>query len=265
MLDPYNRHITYLRISVTDRCNLRCMYCMPKGQVTFMPREHLLSPDEIAEVVKVAARLGIKKIRLTGGEPLVRHDIVEIVRRIRAIEGITEICLTTNGTRLAQLAFKLKEAGLSRVNISLDTLNPEKFTMITRGRLTNVLDGIEAALAAQLTPVKINFVRIKGVNETDEEEVKKFCAQKNLQVRFIRQMNLRTGEFYPVEGGDGGNCQICNRLRLTARGDIKPCLFGSSGFNIRELGIEQAFMMAIRHKPAKGEINDSHSFYNIGG
>lgn len=265
MLDPYKRSITYLRISVTDRCNLRCLYCMPGENVKFMPAEQILSQGEIIEAVKVAARLGIRKIRLTGGEPLVRLDIVDIVRGIRQVDGIEEICLTTNGTRLAGLAFQLKQAGLNRVNISLDTLNPEKFTRITRGHLSEVLAGIDTALAAHLSPVKINFVRIKGVNDDDEQEIKNFCKEKGLQVRFIRQMNLQTGEFYPVEGGDGGNCNICNRLRLTADGTVKPCLFSNRGYNIRRLGIEQAFLQAVQHKPLRGVMSNVHSFYNIGG
>jgi cyclic pyranopterin phosphate synthase len=265
MLDRYNRTINYLRISVTDRCNLRCIYCMPAEKVKFMPAEQILTLTEIVEVTKVAANLGIRKIRLTGGEPLMRPDIVEIVRGIRSIDGIDEICLTTNGTRLAGLASELKKAGLTRVNISLDSLQPQKFNKITRGNLNNVLKGIDAALKAQLVPVKINFVRIKGVNEQDEEEVKNFCEKKGLKIRFIRQMNLRTGEFYPVEGGEGGICNICNRLRLTANGLIKPCLFSNKGYSIRDLGIEQAFYQAIHQKPLKGEINQEHSFYNIGG
>jgi cyclic pyranopterin phosphate synthase len=238
---------------------------MPAEKVKFMPAEQILTLTEIVEVTKVAANLGIRKIRLTGGEPLMRPDIVEIVRGIRSIDGIDEICLTTNGTRLAGLASELKKAGLTRVNISLDSLQPQKFNKITRGNLNNVLKGIDAALKAQLVPVKINFVRIKGVNEQDEEEVKNFCEKKGLKIRFIRQMNLRTGEFYPVEGGEGGICNICNRLRLTANGLIKPCLFSNKGYSIRELGIEQAFYQAIHQKPLKGEINQEHSFYNIGG
>lgn len=265
MYDQFNRHITYLRISLTDRCNLRCTYCVPAEGVKLMPRSNILSCEEIVEVVKIGATLGISKIRLTGGEPLMRDDIVELVSRIKSITGIEELGLTTNGTHLAKFAKSLKEAGLDRVNVSLDTLDPVKFNAITKGNVSDVLEGIDAAVDAGLIPVKINFVRIKGVNEDDEQSVKSFCTAKGFKIRFIRQMNLETGEFYPVDGGDGGICSICNRLRLTANGTIKPCLHSDYGFNIREHGIEQAFMQALRMKPEKGIGSKIHQFYNIGG
>ncbi len=265
MYDQFNRKINYLRISLTDRCNLRCTYCVPVEGVTLMPKEDILSQKEIVEVVKTGSNLGITKIRLTGGEPLMRDDIVELVCQIKSINGIQELVMTTNGTRLTKYAKPLKEAGLDRVNISLDTLNPVKYNKITRGNLQDVLNGIDAALEAGLTPVKINFVRIKGENEEDEQKVKDFCVSKGLKIRFIRQMNLETGEFYPVEGGEGGVCKMCNRLRLTANGTIKPCLHSNFGFNIREFGIEKAFLKALNSKPEKGVGSNTHQFYNIGG
>ncbi len=266
MLDRFNRHINYLRISVTDRCNFRCTYCMPPEGVPLKKHEDILNFDEIAEVVKTGARLGLKKIRLTGGEPLVRKDLPILVKMISGIEGIEDIGLTTNGVFLKQLAAPLKEAGLSRVNISLDTLNPEKFKKITRtGNIEDVLKGIDAAIETGLLPVKINFVRISGENEADEKEVRDFCESKNLQLRFIRQMNLKTGEFSAVEGGAGGNCEICNRLRLTADGFIVPCLHSGLRFNVRELGILQAFQLALELKPETGKGTESHEFSNIGG
>ncbi len=265
MFDQFNRNITYLRISLTDRCNLRCSYCVPTEGVKLMHRTSILTCDEIVEVVKIGASLGITKIRLTGGEPLLRNDIIELTKRIKSTTGIKELGLTTNGTHLAKYAKQLKEAGLDRVNISLDTLNHEKFFNITKGKLLDTLAGIDAAIEANLMPVKINFVRIKTVNEVDELEVKTFCTNKGIQMRFIRQMNLETGEFYPVDGGDGGVCSLCNRLRLTADGTIKPCLHSNYGFNIRELGIEEAFFKALRMKPEKGTGSVAHQFYNIGG
>lgn len=265
MYDPFNRKITYLRISLTDRCNLRCSYCVPKEGVSLMPEKNILSTEEIVDVIKIAASLGITKMRFTGGEPLMRSDIVELVRMVKAVKGIEEMGITTNGTRLSVYAKQLKEAGLDRVNISLDTLNPDKFKKITRGNLQEVFKGIDAALEAGLTPVKINFVRIKGENEEDEQAVKDFCASKGLKIRFIRQMNLDTGEFYPVEGGEGGVCSMCNRLRLTADGTFKPCLHSDYGYNIREYGIEQAFLKALQMKPEKGIGSSTHKFYNIGG
>jgi len=266
MYDRFNRRISYLRISVTDRCNFRCMYCMPAEGVPLKKHSEILSFDEIAEIVQVGAELGLKKIRLTGGEPLVRKELPVLVKMIAAIDGIEEIALTTNGVFLPQLAKPLKEAGLNRVNISLDTLDPDKFSKITRGgALDEVLKGIDAAIEAGLTPVKINFVRIAGENEDDEKAVREFCERKNLQLRFIRQMNLKTGEFDAVDGGYGGICEVCNRLRLTADGFIVPCLHSGLRYNIREIGIRQAFQQAVEFKPEKGTGTESHEFSNIGG
>lgn len=266
MFDRYNRHINYLRISVTDRCNFRCVYCMPAGGVPLKKHEDILSFDEIANVVRFGAKHGIRKIRITGGEPLVRKDLPKLIRMITEIGGVEDIGMTTNGVLLHQFAKELKEAGLNRVNISLDTLDPEKFKKITRlGNLDDVLRGIDAAIAADLQPIKINFVRIPGENETDEKAVKVFCEEKGLKLRFIRQMNLKTGEFYPVKGGSGGICSVCNRLRLTADGHLVPCLHSELRVNIRELGIEQAYLKAIEIKPEKGIGTESHEFSNIGG
>ena len=266
MLDRYNRRINYLRISVTDRCNFRCVYCMPAEGIPLKKHEDILSFDEITEIVKVGAQLGLKKIRLTGGEPLVRKDLPKLVKMIAGVEGIEDIGLTTNGVFLPQMAVQLKDAGLNRVNISLDTLNPEKFRKITRiGNLEDVLKGIESAIDADLQPIKINFVRIPEENEEDEKEVRKYCESKNLQLRFIRQMNLKTGEFDAVEGGYGGICEICNRLRLTADGYIVPCLHSELRYNVREMGILEAFHKAVEFKPEKGIGTESHEFSNIGG
>ena len=266
MLDRFNRRISYLRISVTDRCNLRCTYCMPAEGLPLKKQEEILSFEEITEIVKAGVKLGVKKIRLTGGEPLLRKDLYKLVGMLAAIPGIEDIGLTTNGVYLAEQAAALKSSGLKRVNVSLDTLDPVRFREITRiGNLGDVLKGIDTAIEAGLQPVKINFVRIPGVNEADEQEVRKFCAEKNLQLRFIRQMNLKTGEFDAVEGGNGGICEICNRLRLTADGYIVPCLHSGLRFNVRELGIVEAFRCAVEFKPAKGTGTESHAFSSIGG
>ncbi len=266
MLDRFNRQITYLRISVTDRCNFRCSYCMPEEGVELKRHEDILSFQEIVDVVKTGTKLGLKKIRLTGGEPLVRKNLPRLVKMIAEVKGIEDISLTTNGVFLTELATQLKEAGLKRVNISLDTLNPTKFKEITgTGKLEDVLKGIDAANRAGLTPVKINFVRIPGENEEDEKQIKKYCKEKNLELRFIRQMNLKTGEFAPVEGGTGGICEICNRLRLTADGFMVPCLHSGLRFNVRKLGIEEAFRQAVNLKPEKGIGTGTHEFSNIGG
>jgi cyclic pyranopterin phosphate synthase len=239
---------------------------MPPEGVPLKKHEEILSFDEITEIVRVGAELGLKKIRLTGGEPLVRKDLPILVKMIAAVDEIEEITLTTNGVFLPQLAKPLKEAGLSRINISLDTLDPEKYKKITRGgNVEDVLKGIDAAIEAGLSPVKINFVRIPGENEEDEKAVREFCTAKNLHLRFIRQMNLKTGEFDAVDGGYGGICEICNRLRLTADGYIVPCLHSGLRYNVRELGIRKAFQQAIEFKPEKGTGTETHEFSNIGG
>ncbi len=266
MLDRFNRNITYLRISVTDRCNLRCRYCMPEEGIALKDHRDILSFEEIIDVVNTGVKLGINKIRLTGGEPLVRKDVSKLIAMIKATEGIDDIGLTTNGTLLPVFAQDLWNAGLRRLNISLDTLNKAKYREITRtDKLNQVLEGIEVAKKSGFDPIKINFVRIPGVNEEDEKEVKAFCKQQGLKIRFIRQMDLSSGEFYPVEGGSGGTCKICNRLRLTADGKIIPCLFSDFGYSIRESGVEAAFYKALNMKPESGHVSKNHSFYNIGG
>ncbi|MCD6113335.1 MAG: GTP 3',8-cyclase MoaA [Bacteroidales bacterium] len=266
MLDRYNRKINYLRISVTDRCNLRCKYCMPAEGIKLFPHNEILSFDEIVEVIKTGVEMGIDKIRLTGGEPLVRKGIVDLVAMISKIKGLKEITMTTNGILLDKFAQPLADAGLDRVNISLDTLNPEKYHEITRlGDIDKVFAGIEAAKKANLTPVKINCVVMNSSEEEDAKQVRKFCAENNLMVRFIHQMDLNTGKFSIVEGGSGGDCKHCNRLRLTANGKIKPCLFSDMEYDVRELGIEKAYKLALENKPKSGTYNHSGKFYNIGG
>jgi cyclic pyranopterin phosphate synthase len=266
MFDPYNRNIHYLRISVTDRCNLRCRYCMPEDGIKLVQHNDILSFEEIIEVVEQAVELGIDKIRLTGGEPTVRKGIVDLVRKIALIKGVKDLALTTNGILLESLAKPLKEAGLKRVNISLDTINPEKFREITRGGyIGKIILGIRAAKAAGLNPIKINCVVVNSSNEADALEVKEFCIRNNLQVRFIRQMDLETGVFSEVEGGLGGNCHECNRIRLTANGMVKPCLFDEQEYPVRELGAREALIRAIETKPLNGCFNRVGSFYSIGG
>jgi GTP 3',8-cyclase len=266
MLDLYNRKINYLRISVTDRCNLRCSYCMPEDGVCMVKHSDILTYEEIQEVVSVAVPLGIDKIRLTGGEPLIRKDIVELVRMIAAVKGVKDIAITTNGVLLEKFAMSLAEAGLHRINVSLDTLDPEKFHAITRGGdIDQVLAGIEAAKRADLNPIKINCVIKTSSDEPDALEVKKYCTENGLQARFISQMDLSSGYFGVVQGGTGGDCAQCNRLRLTPTGKIKPCLFSDLEYDIREMGIRQAIEAALFAKPEKGTINLNNCFHNIGG
>lgn len=265
MFDRFNRPINYLRISVTDRCNLRCTYCMPEEGIRLLNHSDILTFEEITEFTRLAVSYGVTKVRLTGGEPLVRKGIADLVGMLASIDGLDELTMTTNGILLPEFALNLKKAGLSRVNISLDTVDSENYCQITRnGDLMQVLAGIEAARQAGLEPIKINCVLL-GQPDDDTRKLKEFCQKNGLSLRFIHQMNLKTGEFSTVEGGDGGNCSRCNRLRLLANGDIKPCLFSDIAYNIRKLGHQEALDLALGNKPRSGTYNHSGEFYNIGG
>lgn len=187
-LDRFGRNIHYLRISLTDHCNLRCVYCMPED-MTFRPNAELLQDDELLRLVNVFARLGFDKIRLTGGEPTVRANVVKLVRQMAAVPGIQSLSMTTNGVLLEKLARPLKEAGLQRVNVSLDTVDPERFRRITRwGKLEQVWAGIRAAEEAGLTPVKINAVVVRGFNDGDVTDLARLTLEHAWQVRFIEMM-----------------------------------------------------------------------------
>lgn len=266
MYDQFNRKISYLRISVTDRCNLRCSYCMPEEGIRLLKHSDILTFEEIIEVVKYGISLGINKVRITGGEPLVRKGIINLVEMIAAMSGIEDLAMTTNGVLLEEYAVKLKNAGLKRVNISLDTIDKIKFEEITRrNALDKILRGIEVAKSAGLYPVKINCVLLNKDDKQYAQQVKAFAMRNSLSVRFIHQMDLQKGTYSLVEGGDGGNCQICNRIRLTANGLIKPCLFSDLGYDIRKLGVEKAVNLAIGNKPEAGTYNRSERFYELGG
>lgn len=266
MLDRFNRNINYLRISVTDRCNLRCTYCMPEEGVSLIRHEDILTYDEIAGFTREAVTIGITKVRVTGGEPLARRGVTTLVAMLAGITGITDLSMTTNGTLLARYANDLAAAGLMRVNISLDTLDPEKYRRVTRGgEVSTVLEGIAAAQGAGLRPVKINCVIKSTPDEEDARQVADFCMREGLEVRFIRQMDLAGGTFSVVHGGSGGHCLRCNRLRLTPEGTVRPCLFSDIGYNIRELGPSEALRRAVNTKPENGTVNHINGFYNIGG
>lgn len=308
MVDRFGRKHTYLRISVTDRCNLRCLYCMPEEGMKFMDQDRLLSYSEIAEVVEAAAEKGIRKLRITGGEPLVRPDLDQLIARLSAIPGIEEIALTTNGLLLASQAKKLKDAGLNRVNISLDTLDPARFRFIARrGNLEKVMEGIRAAAEVGLTPIKLNCVLLKGINEDEIAAFLRMSAEHPLHIRFIEYMpighddegwrnhylplsrvletakaagyELEEGTEAPAGSGPSENwrirgaagtfglihpisehfCKNCNRLRLTADGYIKPCLYWMDELNVRPaLGSKEAmdalFNRAMDIKPENHEM-----------
>ena len=216
ILDSFGRSINYLRISVTDRCNLRCIYCMPPEGVPQMFHNEILSYEEIQTVVQAAAELGINRIRLTGGEPLVRADLPELIKMLSQIEGIQELALTTNGTVLKKYALELKQAGLSRVNVSLDTLKPDKFRYITRlGELKSVLEGIEAANEAGFDPVKINTVVMRGINDDEILDFAKMTYKDGWHVRFIELMPFKgVAEFVP---------SIELRQHISLLGKLEPC------------------------------------------
>lgn len=191
MKDRYGRTIKYLRLSVTDLCNCRCVYCMGENGVPRLPHSAILSFEEIEEIVRAAVSLGVTKVRLTGGEPLVRRGIDELVRRLRGIEGVEELAMTTNGARLAEYAARLKSAGLDRLNVSLDTLDPEKFRRITRiGELRDTLDGLDAARRTGFERIKLNTVLMGGVNDDEIAEIAALAKDGAFDVRFIELMPI---------------------------------------------------------------------------
>ena len=190
LIDPFGRPIEYVRLSVTDRCDLRCNYCMPKGFRDFEEPEHWLNFAEIERVIGAFGRLGVTRIRLTGGEPLVRHNIPELAARLAALPNIEDLSLSTNATRLDKHARALRQAGVSRINVSLDSLRPERFRDITQGKLDKVLSGLMAARDAGFTPIKINMVVMAGVNDDEVEDMVEFCIEHDFTLRFIETMPM---------------------------------------------------------------------------
>ncbi len=214
-MDPFGRTIDYLRLSVTDRCNERCLYCMPEGYKGWAQRADHLSADEIVRVVEAACRLGFRKFRLTGGEPLVRADLVSIAARLWELSGVECLGLSTNGTRLAPLARELKATGLRSVNISLDALDPDRYRRITGGRVEAALEGIEAALEAGFEVVKLNCVLMRGVNETELWPLVEFAAKRGMPLRFIELMPLSDAEVLT----DANFLPVQEAMRLLERSD----------------------------------------------
>ena len=281
MKDRFNRNIDYLRISVTDLCNLRCKYCMPKSGVEKLCHNDILSVEEIFDIVKVASENGIKKIRLTGGEPLVRRGFLELCRKIGNLEKIKEICITTNGTFFSDFAKDLLSCKVKRINFSLDTLNSEKYREITRGgSLEKVLDSISTAIKLGFR-VKINCVLIGGFNDDEILDFVKLTEHNDIQVRFIELMQIgetsnwskekfisndvvlnRISDYgsigvdgvartYRVKGFKGtfglispiSNCfcQDCNRIRITSDGKLKPCLHSKDEIDLKGLKGEELY------------------------
>lgn len=297
--DRYGRRFDYLRVSITDRCNLRCVYCMPPEGVASKPREAILHSEEIARVVEAAAGMGFRYVRLTGGEPLVRKGVVGLVRRLAGIRGIEEVALTTNATLLGAYACDLAGAGLKRVNISLDSLQPERFRRITRlGNLQSVWQGIEAAQAAGLSPLKINMVVVRGFNDDEVADLARLSLDHPWHIRFIevmpvagvsdwgpgmppvesrlvsagevRQRLQSLGTLIPEQGPGGHGparyyrlpgaqgtvgfisamsehfCATCNRMRLTADGHLRPCLFSDQGVYVKDALADGASLVQIQ-------------------
>ena len=300
--DQFGRRIEYLRISVTDRCNFRCVYCMPREGLQWLPRAEILSYEEIAEVVRQLAPLGLRRLRLTGGEPTIRPDLDRLVAMLRAVPEIEDIALSTNGVKLPELAPRLRAAGLDRVNMSADSLRPDRIAAIARRDLG--FDPVRSALAAEaagLDPIKINVVVLRGVNDDEVEDFARLTLRHPWHVRFIELMpvgDLREltwehvvpsdevlarvaalGALEPAEGPARGNgparyyrlagapgtigvitpmthtyCETCNRVRLTADGRLRTCLFGDHEVNLRDplragAPLEPLFRQALAEKP----------------
>ncbi len=316
MIDHLGRKIEYLRISVTQKCNMNCIYCNPDKECESSCDS--LSVEDFKNIVKSMAKFGIKKVRLTGGEPLLRNDLCGIIKALSEIEGIEDISATTNGLRLKELAIPLKQAGLNRINISLDSLDEEKFGFITGGgKLKEVLDGIKAVVEAGLSPIKINVVLIKGVNDEEIDTFINLAKDNPIEVRFIELMPI--GDFgknnkekiiynseilkmypklNPVESMSFGPammytsvgfkgligfispmshqfCHLCNRIRLTCDGKIKPCLGENGEIDILTIlrnnpeRLDEVVEAAVFNKPKGHHFNEEYkslrSMNKIGG
>jgi|SRR5579871_1212661 len=327
LIDSFGRLHDNLRISVTDRCNIRCFYCMPESGVEFMEREEILSFEEIERFARVAARLGISKLRITGGEPLVRKDLPVLIRKLASIPGITDLALTTNAVLLAGMAEALRDAGLRRINVHLDTLDRERFRQITRrDDLLKALDGIETWLRLGCGPIKLNAVAVKGLTEPDIVPIARYCRERDIEPRFIEFMPLDAQQIWDRERvlsadeiirtlsreisplleipdrdprapateyayADGKGrvgfiasvtrpfCMNCNRVRLTADGKLRYCLFAIEEADVKALlrsgatddEIAGLVRANVREKWAGHEINSvqfvppPRPMYAIGG
>jgi len=265
MFDSFGRNVHYLRVSVTDRCNLRCVYCMPAEGVPFVPHERILSLERIAQVVQAAASLGFDKVRLTGGEPLVRKGLPALVSMIAAVSGIKTIAMTTNATLLAPVASDLARRGLSSVNISLDTLDPDLYAAITRGgSVHDAIAGVRAARAAGL-PVKLNVVIGPAGDPEGPSSIREFAASEGCLVQTIRQYRLDEVKFDDERYDRPSPCGLCDRIRLLATGELKPCLHGDTTFPIDWSDIASSIRACVESKPACGSHASSHVVSAIGG
>ena len=266
MFDSYGRQIDYLRISVTDRCNLRCTYCMPCGRFRPLTAQRILSFEEIVAAVNAAAELGITKVRLTGGEPLIRRGVVSLVRRIAVLPGILTVAMTTNGVLLQRYAAGLKAAGLTVVNVSLDTLNPETFARITRGgRLQSVIDGILCAREAGIDRIKVNTVVGPQTDTTDLAAVQQFCCDHGLIHQRIALYSLNSDKYDEHNCDRPLPCEECNRIRLLSTGILKPCLHSNQEVMLDPRNPKQSIVRAVALKPERGTVCTNRSMVEIGG
>lgn len=305
LIDGFDRQIRYLRLSVTDRCNLRCTYCMAED-MTFLPKSQVLSLEEMALVGKAFVELGVEKIRLTGGEPLVRRDIVFLAQQLSALNGLRELVMTTNGVLLEQHAAPLVDAGVSRINISIDSLKPERFKILTRfGKLDDVLLGIDAAKAAGFKKIKLNAVILKGTNDDEILDLSRFAVDKGLDISFIEEMplgeidshernktaitsadikhilatefTLVDSDFKDLASGPSryqqiansqtkvgfispmsdNFCASCNRVRVTAEGQLLLCLGNEHSLDLRSIvrqrpeDLKQEIIQSMQRKPER--------------
>ncbi|HIA74079.1 MAG TPA: GTP 3',8-cyclase MoaA [Gemmatimonadetes bacterium] len=282
MIDQFGRRVEYLRVSVTDKCNLRCIYCMPLEGLTWLKRDELLDYEEIETVIRTMAGMGLRRVRITGGEPLIRRDLPDLIRKISAIREIEDLSLSTNAVLLADQAQELKDAGIQRLNISLDSLQQERVDEIARrpGSFHKIFEGLEAAERVGFTPIKVNVVLIRDRNDDEIEDFARITKERPWHVRFIEVMptgsnlDLSANSFVscqealrrvramdklePVDGPFGNGpadyyrfpgapgtvgvitpmshnyCHRCNRMRLTAAGQLRPCLFGEIETNLRD-------------------------------
>jgi cyclic pyranopterin phosphate synthase len=311
LTDGFNRHINYLRVSVTDRCNLRCVYCMPKEGVSLIGHEEILGYEEILRIARIAAGIGIKKIRITGGEPLVRKGITDLLAELQHIPQLEDISMTTNGILLEAAAEALRRAGLKRINISLDTLDPEKYRQITRGgNITAVLAGIHAARITGFKPIKVNVVVMRGINDDEIPSFAALTIDRPVHIRFIEFMpvNDQTGwdksrfianadimekiktigemlplpaescagpaRMYRLDGAQGKLgfvsplsshfCDRCNRLRLTADGKLRTCLFSDNEADLKgplrsgcgDADLLEIITKAVAAKPQRHSVSE---------
>jgi GTP 3',8-cyclase len=265
MLDKFNREINYLRISLTDKCNLRCIYCMPEEGVQLKKHKDILRYEEIEQIVREAAQIGINKIRLTGGEPLIKKDIEILIAKISAIKEIKELSLTTNGILLAGKAKTIKQAGLTGLNISLDTLDPEKYREITRGgNLVDVLKGIDHAIEENFK-IKLNMVVLKEINDNEIDDMRNFCLDKNIRLQLINHFNLTSTKNDEYFFDRPPKCETCSRIRLLSDGTLKPCLHSDAEYKVDFHNIRQSLEKTILSKPERGSSCTSREMFEIGG